>query len=280
MDIYLMILTYLPPGNCRSPFGTSTTNESFPAVSSKFAEIRTVNPNPHNGTDFGVYQVDVRAIFGGKVAWVNPYWDGVSSGAGRYVIIGHGTQRPDGSFPWYSRYLHLHSVESGITQGAMVSKGQKVGVSGDSGSKGAWHLDLGILSKWGTNKDLFMPPERFFSTATGWNNKKDLGFIQVPTWNSSTQSIEVVAYPKGTNDGSTLNVRIVLKPTTSSTWQEFSMSSIGNNTYSLKPSSHGFTGTIDYYIKVIRPGYSSSFYITRPYHSWNKPPTIAYRQTL
>ena len=276
---YLPDDTYVSAGICRSPIGTSSSSEEFPSVTSKFAEIRTVQPNPHNGVDLSVYQKQVRACYSGKVAWVNPSWDGSTRGAGRYVILGHGTLKADGSYPWYSRYLHLDSVDSSITEGATVSKGQLLGISGDSGAPGSWHLDFGFLAKWGSSEDLFMPPERFFSTSN-WNNEKDLGFIQVPYWNSSTSSIDVVAYPKGTNDGSTLNVYIVLKPSTSSTWTTYSMSSVGNYTYRFIPSSQGISGTIDYYIKATRPGYSTTYYMTRPYYKPNQIPTSAYRITI
>lgn len=275
---YLPDDTYVSPGIARSPFGT-TTSETFPGVTSKFAELRTLTPTPHNGTDFGVENgTPIHAVIAGKVAFVNPTWDPAKKGAGRYVILGHGVQDAYGYYPYYSRYLHLSEVATGLTVGTSVTKGQQIGKSGDSGAAGAYHLDLGFLVKWGDTEDLFMPPERFFNT-TNWNSEKDLGFIQVPVWNASQNSIDVNVYPKGTNDGSTVNVSIMVKPTTSSTWTEHTMTGVGNNTYRFNPSSYAGQ-TIDYYIKVIRPGYDPTKYITRPYYKTNEAPLSFYRRTI
>ncbi len=109
-------------------------------------------PRFHEGVDVSPIERDPRqrpldpilAIADGTVAYVSRR--GGNSTYGIYIVLTH----EDEVGTVYSLYSHLASVESGIQQGAEVSRGQKLGVMGWSSSIGIpvsrshLHLEMGL----------------------------------------------------------------------------------------------------------------------------------------
>jgi len=79
----------------------------------------------------------VYAVADGVVSDIEPY---DSSAAGMYVVIKH---KDNNGKTFYSRYLHLASINSDIRIGKSVQAGQTIiGRAGDTGSPGQYHLHL------------------------------------------------------------------------------------------------------------------------------------------
>lgn len=91
----------------------------------------------HNGIDIAVYYKNVFASAAGKVKAVV---DDSYTGRGKYIIIEHPI---DSSYSYYSVYQHLNSMSKKV--GDTVNAGDVIGVSGDSGSTGQYHLHFAIL---------------------------------------------------------------------------------------------------------------------------------------
>ena len=88
---------------------------------------------------------NVLALDGGTVHSVQN-WNGSKSGNQSYgncVVVNHGNG-------YFSRYAHLYSIS--VSQGQSVSKGQQLGVEGNTGNSFGTHLHLEIRtgSEWGT----------------------------------------------------------------------------------------------------------------------------------
>lgn len=85
---------------------------------------------------------NVLAIDGGRVEVVQ-YWDGYTRSEtslqsyGHSVVINHGNG-------YYSRYAHLYSIA--VSQGLTVSKGQVLGVEGNTGNSFGTHLHIELRS--------------------------------------------------------------------------------------------------------------------------------------
>ncbi|HEV3163436.1 MAG TPA: peptidoglycan DD-metalloendopeptidase family protein [Isosphaeraceae bacterium] len=112
----------------------------------------------HSGLDIGgaegltpvVSATDGLVVSAGKIAVpgyedtpVEPRYDVV------YILDDQG---------WYYRYSHLFSIDAAMTPGAIVKKGQPLGILGKEGGSGGWsHLHFEIVSrqpsgKWGTQE--------------------------------------------------------------------------------------------------------------------------------
>ena len=100
----------------------------------------------HNGIDISANGgTEVRAVADGVVesiyngcTHVSVIGDSCGSSWGNYVLVKHiinGTT-------YYSRYAHLTNNSITVTVGERVAVGQKVGLSGSSGSSSGYHLHL------------------------------------------------------------------------------------------------------------------------------------------
>ncbi len=107
-----------------------------------FAGTRRFNRGPvkvHRGTDFGAPQgTSIKAINSGRIILAkNMFYDG------NMVTIDHGQGL-------LSLYLHLSRID--VKEGALVSPGQTIGLSGSTGRSSGPHLHLQV--KWeGTDID-------------------------------------------------------------------------------------------------------------------------------
>lgn len=127
-------------------------------ISGFFGDPRTYRNGIHKGMDFACAMgTDVYAIAAGKVAFAGEH-TGSDSGrnAGKQVQLIHG----DGTIGRLggSRYMHLDTIEPGVTTGGMVRAGQKIGTVGRTGVKfsGA-HLHFESLT-WGAKRNLLTCP--------------------------------------------------------------------------------------------------------------------------
>lgn len=92
----------------------------------------------HNGIDIGVSYVPVYAAKAGTVTLA-----GTNGGFGNCVIISHGTN-------YTTTYGHLSSIN--VKVGDVVTQGQQIAVSGNTGTSTGPHLDFRILEA-GVYKD-------------------------------------------------------------------------------------------------------------------------------
>ncbi len=83
-------------------------------------------------------------------------------GYGNNVVIDHG----DG---YFTRYSHLSSVDSSISVGVTVKKGQKLGVMGSSGNSTGTHLDFTVY-QGSTNARERIDPLEFYNTEPSYGS--------------------------------------------------------------------------------------------------------------
>jgi murein DD-endopeptidase MepM/ murein hydrolase activator NlpD len=82
----------------------------------------------HKGIDFTAPTgTDIQATGNGRVASINKE----GSGYGKHVLIDHG-------YGYKTLYAHMHTIS--VKEGAIVKKGQKIGLVGSTGSSTGAHL--------------------------------------------------------------------------------------------------------------------------------------------
>ena len=96
--------------------------------------------SPHKGVDIGAVRAGVSgdpvyAAYDGKVVIAHRQSEYYST-AGNYVMIYHGNGL-------YTRYMHLDSLN--VSVGAQVTKGQKIGVMGNTGNSFGAHLHFDVM---------------------------------------------------------------------------------------------------------------------------------------
>lgn len=96
--------------------------------------------SPHKGVDIGAVKAGVSgdpvyAAYDGKVVIAHRQSEYYST-AGNYVMIYHGNGL-------YTRYLHLDSLS--VSAGQQVTKGQKLGVMGNTGNSFGAHLHFDVM---------------------------------------------------------------------------------------------------------------------------------------
>ncbi|MCL5047014.1 MAG: peptidoglycan DD-metalloendopeptidase family protein [Actinobacteria bacterium] len=217
-------------------------------ITSKLLEVRTVTTSEiHMGIDYGMTEGNVVKAMQGGVVWATGY---DSQGFGNYVFLSHeGGQ-------YYSHYGHLKTIS--VSQGQSVSKGQQVGLSGNTGASTGPHLDAGY-DTWVSGDRIVLYPFRYFMASYSPYSGTDFDYIQKPingfhnTYGSYT---DVNVYPKGTSAGSP-QVYMVYRQQGTSTWSNPSgMPLYSGTTYRhwWDPSLDG--KTMEYYIRVeaVPPG--------------------------
>lgn len=119
-------------------------------------------PNKHNisscffdysGHQGGHYAIDIAAnskvvaSYAGTVYWIKK--ESESGGFGNSVMIKHEgyTTFWGKKVTLYTHYAHLESISKDIKVNKPVSKGQKIGVAGNTGNSFGNHLDFMILTK-------------------------------------------------------------------------------------------------------------------------------------
>lgn len=115
----------------------------------KFREVHPVlgTPQWHHGQDFTApYGTEVYATGAGRV--IEAGWN--SGGYGNYVIIDHGY------YGYQSLYAHLSSIS--VSKGLNVKRGDKIGLSGNTGTSSGPHLHYEI-NQYGQHKN----PLSFFN---------------------------------------------------------------------------------------------------------------------
>jgi murein DD-endopeptidase MepM/ murein hydrolase activator NlpD len=92
----------------------------------------------HSGQDFAVpVGTPVGAAHGGTVVKAGPNGGGDGPAYGNAIVISHG----DGT---YSQYAHLSKI--GVHLGEKVNKGERIGLSGNTGNSSGPHLHFEIRS--------------------------------------------------------------------------------------------------------------------------------------
>jgi murein DD-endopeptidase MepM/ murein hydrolase activator NlpD len=122
-----------------------TTSSAYAQVSGEYKGVKLpyeagqayqvtgTHASNRRAIDFGMKQKNVLAIKSGKVALVTTDENG-----GKYILVDHG----DG---FCAIYLHLESFK--VSQNDSVSQGQVIGVSGNTGGIGQYHLHLAVIKK-------------------------------------------------------------------------------------------------------------------------------------
>jgi len=249
----------------RTPTRDSSGNDSYPAVTSKLLEIRSTGSNPHRGCDLSVKLVNVYPVLDGVVDFVDSIGSG---GAGKYMRIAHN------GGDYFSHYYHLNSIGTNPSTQKMWAKGDTIaktnilGVSGDTGTPGAYHLDFGLEANNGATR-VVLPLKYFYSNRTAWNYARDLDYAGPPSSFSDLNGtgIQIRVYPKGTTNGSTSTVDLYARVSGTTSFTKLSMSSDPNDTsryYAYLNTSTWKGKTVQYYVRVYRNGYTDGGNITRP----------------
>ena len=112
--------------------------------------------SPHKGVDIGAVRAGVSgdpvyAAYDGKVVIAHRQSEKYST-AGNYVMIYHGNGL-------YTRYLHLDSLN--VSVGQQVTKGQKLGVMGNTGNSFGAHLHFDVMLDDGKTRQYVNPMPYF-----------------------------------------------------------------------------------------------------------------------
>lgn len=122
---------YYSPSNCTAHSGVDLVGN-------------VANPTLYSIADGVVHSVVRNAVHcvpdwkGGKACSV------CANSAGNYIIIEHTVEEDGQIYKFYSKYLHLASIKSGITRGTKVTKGQEIAVMGNTGCSTGTHLHFSI----------------------------------------------------------------------------------------------------------------------------------------
>ncbi len=98
-------------------------------ITCTFGEIHGGN-HFHKGIDIGVAKVAVYAVAKGKIKELDRVGE---KDYGKYIKIDHGNGK-------YTLYAHLDKIEKDLKVGDEVTEGQKIGISGNTGSSSGYHL--------------------------------------------------------------------------------------------------------------------------------------------
>lgn len=128
--------------------------------------------SPHTGIDFGASKEVVLAVGDGEVVGVG--WDsyfGDCLSGGKYIKI----KQSNGM---YTIYFHLDEI--GVNTGDIVSKGQAIGVSGNTGFFNCQPLGyhLHFETRTGASFGMHVDPVEYISV--DWNKILTLGYLQYP----------------------------------------------------------------------------------------------------
>lgn len=175
---------YLSPAQ-RFPLPLSSDGKAF--ITSNFG-YRYLN-----GTYDEHFGLDLRAASGTPVYAINGGTVTVADGdpcgaAGRWIEIDHGNG-------WFSRYMHLSSLASGISVGARVNSGQEIGRSGASGYCSNTYYDAHLhFEIRHRNGGVMIPydPVAFYTTFTSYHEvykDENNGNPYIPTQRRSDQGI-------------------------------------------------------------------------------------------
>ena len=160
-----------------NPESISNKNKPFTFPFSKVIGVtqwygNTAFQKPHNGIDFGATRENVLAVYNGVV--VGKGWDsyyGKCFSGGNYLLI-----RQDNGM--YTTYFHLEKTS--VDTGDKISKGQKIGVSGNSGSwncqRLGYHLHFETRKK--RNQSTHINPVDYINT--DWSKIVTLNAKSIP----------------------------------------------------------------------------------------------------
>ncbi|MFJ2829225.1 M23 family metallopeptidase [Streptomyces sp. NPDC087263] len=105
-------------------------------LSASFAQAGTMWSSTHSGQDFAVAAgTQVIAAHGGTVVKAGPNGAGDGSAYGNAIVIKHGNGT-------YSQYAHLSRIN--VKVGQVVTTGQRIALSGNTGNSSGPHLHFEI----------------------------------------------------------------------------------------------------------------------------------------
>ena len=142
----------------------------------------------HNGVDI---QTDKDAVLatenGGRVVMVN---HNTNTGGGKSITVEY--SRDDGS-KTYAEYMHLSSIE--VKVGETVNAGQRLGVSGNTGTRTTGeHLHFGVYVVDANGKKDYVDPAAYLAEI------RDKGNIQVEALNRSGEDLMAQYHPSEGKD--------------------------------------------------------------------------------
>lgn len=105
----------------------------------------------HTGVDFpGEIGTPIFATMAGKVVYV-----GFNGGWGNLVVVEN-----NGFQTWYA---HLDWNSFAVSEGQIISRGQKIGERGHNGNSSGAHLHYGIKKHTGKDRYIWVDPELYFN---------------------------------------------------------------------------------------------------------------------
>ena len=129
-------LDNLPPakgGYCDYPVGSIRITQGYGMTS--YAKAGAYGGKPHNGIDFGISYASIFTAEDGKVIGSG---DNGKYAYGKWIAIDHG----DGLVTLYG-----HLSKKNVSKGDKVEKGEKIGVSGNTGNSTGPHLHFSVFDK-------------------------------------------------------------------------------------------------------------------------------------
>ncbi len=169
-------------GTFTSPFGNNGT------ITGVHMEPRHISSYIHQGVDFAGGGVTVKAVADGIV-----YLKGTSGSYGQRIVIQH-VNSSNTPMEVYSLYAHLNNYNGCPAIGKSVTKGQSIGVSGNTGGDFAPHLHFSIYTKH--NGIIYrLYPLKYFITNSHYNRGNYMDYLQKPetTVTSTNAKITVEA---------------------------------------------------------------------------------------
>lgn len=126
----------------------NSSDSGAKTISSPFG-YRTFDNSIHHGIDIPVKNKPVKAIMSGKIVYATTS----SDSRGKYITIQHSNNM-------YSLYYHLSSIYVNVND--VVNQGQEIGISGDTGATGSYHLHLQVQFDYPVTKTKAINPLTFY----------------------------------------------------------------------------------------------------------------------
>lgn len=233
-------------------------------VTSKYNQPRNVNgTNPHRGTDLGApYGESIYASWNGWVTYTN---------IGSYDMIVYLDINNDGlkNDNAYIKYDHISAIH--VSNGAAITKGQRIASTGNEGGVYAAHTHFGVMKDSGADgtPDYWVRNEPYYRTVAAWDYGKELDFISYSTYNSNTGSVYAYAHDSGGAETlAATDVTFFHRKAGTATWTASTPTKNGNQ-FTLNFTGKYPAGTsIQWMVRAKRPSVVST---GKPYWAFHNP---------
>lgn len=244
----------------------TTGPSSYPTITSKWYEARTVGTSPHVGVDLGVgASYEVAAVTAGTLVKTS---DGATYNT-------HSLSTPKSGV--YCHYEHMSSV----SKTGSLRAGEAFGVPGDVGSPGSVHLHFGAYSENKMSGRLAYRNETLYRDTSAWGYGRYLDTFSVVGWTDGAIASVVLSFSGSgnTHTEKPTVAQIYYREEGDLSWiGPYNMTNTSGYTYSYDFSDEVPSGTtIEWLVRYRRS--SPSTYMFCPakfYNPSSNPNTVGY----